>query len=438
MLIFIDLDGTLVDTVAPEWKPYRDGEKDSSRIQIPFIDGAIKFISSRQKKGDFLVIVSDSHPKHVNVIADKLGLEAISLSDKPNMNKINAFLREHKEYQQLVDKGNCVFIGDTKLDIELGRRLGGLTIWLHPLTIPNDMIDQRDGIGDDRASIKMGPTFATKNFREVENILDNPLSHLYAIEAAFVKTQSSRSIKFSMLHYFDNSFSCIRCLARQEQGNCDKYARADQYYQISNPNRSQEFIKTLAKGISSFLNRPEFMQFKWDYFTYLTDKNTTTPQNKMKEIFDAVETTIPKIELLKWSDCTEGSLRNQNLYNERKEFLEKFLSVNESLFTVNGIGRSIDVSKPLQNKNIVVLDDQLTTGATAYYVIKLLKNLGANNVIFIAMFQMISDVNRNDVLCPRCGMPMSIKIKRETGSRFYSCVPPRFKGNGCGYTLNIQ
>ena len=48
----------------------------------------------------------------------------------------------------------------------------------------------------------------------------------------------------------------------------------------------------------------------------------------MKAIFDLVQTSIPKIELLKWNDNTQGSLRNRNLYNERKAFLEQFLTVS--------------------------------------------------------------------------------------------------------------
>lgn len=117
-------------------------------------------------------------------------------------------------------------------------------------------------------------------------------------------------------------------MARQEQGECDKYARADKYYLMSNPNRTDELLQKLANGISSFINQPVVQEQGWDYFTYLTDKASTVPTNKMKAIFDFVQTSIPKIELLKWNDNTQGSLRNRNLYNERKAFLEQFLTVS--------------------------------------------------------------------------------------------------------------
>lgn len=69
MLIFLDLDGTLVNTVHPGWKPYKDGQQDCPISMLPFIDGAKEFVASRKGKGDILVIVSDSHPRYVKPIA---------------------------------------------------------------------------------------------------------------------------------------------------------------------------------------------------------------------------------------------------------------------------------------------------------------------------------------------------------------------------------
>lgn len=439
MLILLDLDGTLINTVHPGWKPYKDGQQDYPVGQIPIFAGAKEFIASRKEKGDSLVIVSDSHPRYVNPIAEMFGLESLSLADKPNIIKLNEFLDTHPQYKQMIADGNCIVVGDTKLDIEMGRRIGALTCWILPYLINKDIIDERDGIGDEMASKKMGPTYMSKTFAELEMIVDSPINNLYSIESSFAGGQSTSAIRFSDNRYMDGSYACIRCLARQEQGACDKYARADKYYLMSNPNRTDEFLQNLAKGISLYLNQPAVISQGWDYFTYLTDKASTVPANKMKAIFDLVSTTIPKIELLKWSDNTQGSLRNRNLYNERRDFLEKYLGVslpmerNVDLF-------GIDSEQPLSllGRNVIVLDDQLTTGATAWHVIRKLKDKGAKNVLFIAMFQMILSVNNNDVICPRCGKPMILKIRRSDGHRFYSCTPPEYKGNGCGFIVDIQ
>lgn len=439
MLIFLDLDGTLVNTVHPSWKPYKDGLQDFSVAQIPLFAGVKEFIASRKAKGDFLVIVSDSHHRYVNPISEMLGVEALSLTDKPNNKKILEFLDSHPQYKQMVAEGNCLMVGDTKLDIELGRRIGALTCWILPYQITKDIKDERDGIGDEMASKKMGPTFTVKTFAEIEEIIDFPLNNLYSIESSFAGGQSLKAIRFSDNKYNDGSYACIRCLARQEQGECDKYARADKYYLMSNPNRTDELLQKLANGISSFINQPVVQEQGWDYFTYLTDKASTVPTNKMKAIFDFVQTSIPKIELLKWNDNTQGSLRNRNLYNERKAFLEQFLTVSvpkEKVIDLFGVETEQPIS--IQEKNIIVLDDQLTTGATAWHVIHKLKEKGAKNILFIAMFQMVLAVNNNDVICPICGKPMIMKIRRSDGHRFYSCTPPKYRGDGCGFIIDIQ
>ena len=312
------------------------------------------------------------------------------------------------------------------MDIELGRHIGAMTIWFLPYIITDDIRDERDGIGDEMASKKMGPTFSAKTFAEIETILEAPLSNLYTIEAAFVGQTSTRAIRLNNNRYADGSYALIRCLARQEQGACDKYGRADKYYMMSNPERTQDFLKTLATGISNYINQPAIVQRGWDYFTYLTDKRTTVPPTKMKELFDLVETPVQKVQLLKWDDNVQGSLREQNLYRDRQAFLQKYLSIE-----CPG-GTRVD----LTGKNVIVLDDQYTTGATAWHVIRKLKEQGVKNVLFLAMFQMVLPVN-DDVVCPRCGKPMQIKIRRSDGHRFYSCTPPEYRGNGCGYTLDM-
>ena len=232
MLIFLDLDGTLVNTVHPSWKPYKDGLQDFPVAQIPLFAGVKEFIASRKAKGDFLVIVSDSHPRYVNPISEMLGVEALSLTDKPNNKKILEFLDSHPQYKQMVAEGNCLMVGDTKLDIELGRRIGALTCWILPYLITKDIKDERDGIGDEMASKKMGPTFTVRTFAKIEEIIDFPLNNLYSIESSFAGGQSLKAIRFSDNKYNDGSYACIRCLARQEQGECDKYARADKYYLV--------------------------------------------------------------------------------------------------------------------------------------------------------------------------------------------------------------
>ncbi|MCQ2235689.1 MAG: hypothetical protein MJZ18_01690 [Bacteroidales bacterium] len=442
MLILLDLDGTLINTVHPSWKPFKDGQDnciiDNYLGQLPLFYGVNEFIQSRKNKHDDLLVVSDSHWKYVNPICSMLGLECVSLADKPNTNKLNEYLDQHPNIKSQIGSGDAVFIGDTKLDIELGRKLGIKTIWFLPYQITEEIKDDRDGIGDEMLARKMGPTYEARSFQDIEVILNSPLENLYSIEAVFAGSNSLKSIKLNYNKYRDGSYACIRCLARQEQGACDKYGCGDKYFMMSNPHRTQDFLHKLANGIASYINQTAIVDQNWDYFTYLTDKQSTVPENKMKEIFDLVNTNIKKVQLLKWADNVQGSLRNRNLYNERQSFLQDYLSVDspqEDIFDQSG--KLIEQLLSLEGKNIIVLDDQLTTAATAWYVIKKLKEKGAKNILFIAMFQMTLAVN-SDVFCPMCGKPMLLKIRRSDGHRFYSCTPPQFRGDGCGYTIDIS
>ena len=442
MLILIDLDGTILNTIHPTWKPYKDYQ-DNCRIdnyldKLPFSPGAKEFIQKQKDMGNNVLVVSDSHPKYVEPICKYIDCDCVSLADKPNKAKLSTYLDAHPNYKEMVESGDCVFIGDTALDVELGRRLGIPTIWILHYLITEEIKNEKDKVGNEMACLKMGPTYAVKSFAEIQTILDNPINSLYSIESSFAGGESSKAIKYSQNKFVDGTYAAIRCLARQEAGMCDKYARADKYYLISNPNRPDELIQNVARGVSCYINQPAVVNQGWDYITYLTDKQTTIPRNKMKEIFDMIETPITKIQLLKWSDAVCGSLRNKNLYTERKEFLEQYLSVDaidieeQDLFNLPEDNRL-----NINGKNIVVIDDQLTTGATAWHVIHKLRDKGAKNILFIALFQMALPV-ASEVLCPNCGKPMSIKIRHRDGYKFYACIPPKFKGEGCGCTVDFQ
>lgn len=442
MLILIDLDGTILNSIHPMWEPYRDGQ-DNYRIdnyldKLPFFPGAKEFIQKQKEIGNTVLIVSDSHPKYVEPICKYIDCDCVSLADKPNKFKLFSYLDSKPNYKEMVESKDCVFIGDTVLDIELGRRMGIPTIWILPYIVTEDIKNDKDKVGNIMSSIKMGPTYAVRTFTEIQQILENPINNLYAIESSFAGGKSSKAIKYSQNIFKDGSYAALRCLARQESGICDKYARADKYYLLANPNRSVELMTTLVRGVNSYLNQPAVANQDWDFFTYLTDKKATVPRNKMKDIFDMIETQIPKVQLLKWVDNVDGSLRSKNLYDERREFLEQYLYVDAA--DVKGqelFQKECNDRLNINGKNIVVIDDQLTTSATAWYVIRKLKAKGAKNILFIALFQMALPLE-SDVLCPRCGKPMQIKIRRSDGYKFYSCTPPQYRGDGCGYIVNIS
>jgi histidinol phosphatase-like enzyme len=428
MILLLDLDGTLTNTAHPQYKRMKDGIVDTDLSNIPLIDGAMDFVVSQRNKGNISIIVSDSHPKYVNKIAGELfNIECISLTDKPNPQKTLSFINRSEMLSQLfIDRDNFILVGDSWLDIELGRRLNIRTV-LTKFYTPSE-VEERDGIGQDWKPIKMGPTYYAKSFSELTNIIDNPVGHLLALESVFQGGNSTSAVNFKYQKY-SNGFVAFRCLARQNDGECDKFARADKYYQIDNINRTSDLLSKLSKSAENYINHVlTFRKFEWDYFSFVPDKSTTIPKNKMREIFELVDVDIPKIQIFKWNDTIDGKLRERPDYKSRREFISKNLYFD----------KAIDV----KDKSVIMIDDQFTSSATAYEISTQLRENGAKNILFIALFYLILSIESK--CCPNiisgiaCGKPLKIKIRKSDGNKFYSCLPPRFGGHGCGYTENVK
>lgn len=426
MVILIDLDGTLTDTAHEKFKSMKDGISETVLSEIIVFNGAKEFIESQKYIGNTIIIISDSHPRYVEKIANNIfDLPFLSLCDKPNSNKLIDYISQNHTLneQYLKNRDSFTIIGDTWLDIELGRKLNISTVLVE--FYKSDINEQRDGIGDRIKQIKAGSTFYAKTFNKLTEILEDREQYLLSIEGAFAtpSINSFEAVDFKTEKY-QNKFTFIRSLARQQQGECDKYAQTKQYFQISNENRSAEFIQTLVKGIENYINHVRSLEaFKnWDIITYVSDKKTTKPLNKMKEIFDAVTVDIKKEKLFEWAEDVDGSLRDRPTRNERKSFVEKYINTRQDI--------------DLIGKNIIILDDQITTSATADILIEDLRRKGARHILFIAFFHLISNVS-SEKQCPICGKNLTVKIIRETGVKFFSCVLPRFRGNGCGYTESI-
>jgi predicted HAD superfamily phosphohydrolase YqeG len=415
MILLIDLDGTLTNTASEKFKAFKDGLKETDLANIPLIPGAKEFIKNLQLNGHNPFIISDSHPKYVNKIANEIfKIPALSLADKPNPTKTSQFLKAILNEE--ATKENIVVVGDTWLDIEIGRALNCSTILTNFYTAPNE--ENRDGIGQDWKHLKSGATYYVNNFEEIHNILLNPLQNLLAVEGIFQNKETNKAVRFKTTRYPER-FIAYRTLGRQQAGECDKFAVADKYFEFQRADRTQETLLKLSKATSNFISfvQQSMPGVTWDYFTYVSDKKTTQPPNKLSELFDLVETTIPKQKFILWANEIEGSIKNQKDYKSRKVFVD------------NHIFLSSDIE--IQGKNIVILDDQFTTGGTANSICGKFVEKGAKNIIFVTLFYLITTVESERV-CPFCSTKLQVKVNRNRGTRFLSCVPQKFGGKGCG------
>ena len=424
MIVFLDLDGTLTDTAHEKFKPMKDGISETIISDIPIFDGAKDFVNELIRAGHLPIIISDSHPRYVNKIADSIfSISALSLADKPNAIKTLNYIKSREDInsQFLSHPDNFIMVGDSYLDIELGRRLNIKTVFAE--FYKSSSIEERDGIGQKWKIISMGPTYHVKSFDALKNVIQYPLENLLALEAIFQNKNSSSAIRIKSQRANDG-INIHRCIARQEQGECDIYSSADKYKCFSNPDRSQDFTKLVSQALTNYLYKisNHINKYPWDYITYVSDKKTTQPPDKMKSVFDLVKTNFNKATLFYWDENVTGSLRNEPNRNARLKFIEKYLHVNTDI--------------DIYNKNIIIIDDQMTTSATAEKISSKLRQNGAKNILFIALFHLINQVTSK--ACPICKKPLLIKINNKAGNKFYSCVTPKYKGTGCGYIENIQ
>jgi predicted HAD superfamily phosphohydrolase YqeG len=427
--LLIDLDGTLVDTADTALKPMKDGQAETDLSQIRVFEGATNFIAEAINLGFKCVVLSDSHPRYVNPIVKQFfgGIAALSLADKPNTLKTLKFFQEQSiNHSESV----CYVIGDSWLDTELGRGLQVPTI----LTgfYEAKTLEIRDGIGDYVKNIKSGSTYYAKSYTDVLEILKNPLDNLLCLEAGFrdVNSHMSRNPRFLSDVPENGKLTFHRILARQAPGECDQYHATANYFEFNRVDRSQQLLHSIRNAVLVYIDRILSSQsYSWDILTYVPDKKTTQPTNKMGELFNLITEGIEQrkchlscLNVFEWSDEVSSSTRKQPTATDRRKFVSGNLNLRSE----------VDV----RNKNVVILDDQYTTGATADVLAEKLRARGAQNVLFIALFHLVTNVSSNR-LCPVCGKPIQLKINRTTGEKFYSCVSPKFKGDGCGYTENI-
>jgi phosphoglycolate phosphatase-like HAD superfamily hydrolase len=427
MLFLVDLDGTLTATESSSFREYKNGIKPIDPADVRPKVGATEFVSELLERGDTVVIVSDSHPDYVTPVVRHWfrGVSSISLCDKPNLDKVVKGLRL---LNLDINHEDTYLLGDSWLDVHLGRGLRVPTILIEHHEA--GVFDRRDGIGDRYKNYRAGPTFIVRSFDEVLSTVSAPVESLLALEAGFLGKQTGIARRQEKVNFSDSERSFVRTLARQVDGECDRYEATRYYREFERPDRQNRTLQIIADSVCSYLRKVvAYPNIRWSILSYIPDKPTTKPPDKLSSLIKLVGLQMGQelqvTEVFSWKESVDGSIRSIAKRDSRIMFLRENLSVRQ------------EASQLIRGCNIIIIDDQYTTGATADFAKELLREHGAKSVLFIALYQLV-DAVASSKMCPACGKPMRLKVRRDGMGRFYSCVPPQYKGDGCGEIVNIE
>lgn len=114
---------------------------------------------------------------------------------------------------------------------------------------------------------------------------------------------------------------------------------------------------------------------------------------------------------------------------------QKGLNSLERFENIKGVFKS---DSSVKNKHIVVIDDVISTGATAFEAAKTLYENGASNVtiLVLAVNQLINNIRRHNYvpLTCDCGREFKMKFNKKNSSAFFSCSG--FQNGECKNTLS--
>lgn len=163
-----------------------------------------------------------------------------------------------------------------------------------------------------------------------------------------------------------------------------------------------------------------------DIVTVVPNKPGKHPrlEQMLKQMEELASSTGIKIEfrtdLLYFDTAATSSLRSLSAHERRME-QEQHLHVHP----VN-----------LSGKNILIIDDVITTGATIGKAIRLLEQQGASSVHGIGIAKTVS-IPEDTKPCPMCHRDMMIMKNRDTGERFWSCSG-YFESQACKHTEQLN
>lgn len=191
------------------------------------------------------------------------------------------------------------------------------------------------------------------------------------------------------------------------------------------------YIDLLTRSITQleiYISEKTQTKFKFDIITVVPSKPKKNPrlENALANIQQCIGISNRSFikDLFQFHENSPSLKTIIGGKPERIKALEFHLHLNERY------------KERLSGKNILIIDDVLTTGSTIERCFNLLDANLVSKHYAICLAKTVS-YKDNNLLCPQCSRPLAIRKNQQKGTRFYGCTGYFEKINQCKFQTNL-
>lgn len=435
--VIFDLDNTILDTSS--LKQIRESRNmdalDKNLDTLEIHDAANRLINFLFEENIKLGIVTNSprwyaekilkHFKIFDLFQSVVTYNEVSFYGiKPSPTGIKKVLAD----LQITDPSTVLYIGDEPNDVIASYNAGVLPV-IGSWTNRQPLSDTPFGVLSYKLIKKHFPILKNLALLAENSAMDGCYSPING-EANFLPLDSNGNIIsdpenlsiFCFGRYFSQKNEITARLHDNHRLSLDIFAKENATSSYRVPIYWNQIFSNLIKNISSY---PKSKINHFDVVTVIPAK-----ENKIKRLENMLEAIKPEHEGVQFLPelfyFLEGAPSLKSLPKvQRSETLKKYLRVNSKYIS------------SIAGKNILILDDVITTGSTLKVSCELLIDLGANAVLGSCIAKTVS-LQREFKQCPKCDSELILRKNHTTQARFWSCPKKNAAGQYCGHTESIK
>lgn len=329
---------------------------------------------------------------------------------------------------EIADPSTVIYIGDEGNDVIASYNAGVLPV-IGSWTNRQPLSDTPFGVLSYKLIKKHFPNLKNLGLLAENSAIDGCYSPIDG-EANFLPLDSNGNIIsnpenlaiYCFGRYFSQKNEITARLHDNHKLSQDIFEKENATSNYSVPVYWNQIFSNIIKNISSY---PKSKIDQFDIVTVIPAK-----ENKVKRLENMLGTIQHEHEgvqfLTELFYFEKGAPSLKSLPKvQRLETLKKYLRVNAKY------------SSSISGKNILILDDVITTGSTLKVSCELLIALGANVVLGSCIAKTVS-LQREFKQCPNCDSELILRKNHTTHARFWSCPHKNENGEYCRYTESIK